>query len=309
MAKTVLLTGGTGLIGTRLTELLQQQGYAVGLLVREATPKDRIPPGVSTYAWDVRRGQIDDRALSAADHLIHLAGAGIADERWTDERKREILESRTRSAALLAEGLRRTGHRPHSFVSSSAIGYYGADTGPEYMSEQYTPGLDFMAEVCVAWEEAADEVAALGVRTVKLRTGIVLSEKGGALAKLAAPIRYGVGAPLGSGKQFQSWIHLDDVCRMYIAAMENEGWNGSYNAVAPNPVTNEELTRTVAAVLRRPLWLPNVPEWALKTWFGDMAVVVTGGSYVLNQRIRLETDFQYRFPELRSALEDLLKKV
>lgn len=306
MAKTVLLTGGTGLIGTRLTELLQQKGYAVGLLVRDSTPKDRIPPGVSTYAWDVRRGQIDDRALGAADHLIHLAGAGIADERWTDERKKEILESRTQSAALLAKTLKKLGHRPLSFVSSSAIGYYGADTGPEWMSEQYTPGLDFMAEVCVAWEAAADEVAALGVRTVKLRTGIVLSEKGGALAKLAAPIRYGAGAPLGSGKQFQSWIHLDDVCRLYIEAMENEAWNGPYNAVAPHPVTNEELTRTVAAVLRRPLWLPNVPEWALKTWFGDMAVVVTGGSYVLNQRIRLETDFQYRFPELRPALDDLL---
>lgn len=307
MAKTVLLTGGTGLIGTRLTELLQQKGYAVGLLVRDSTPKNRIPSGVSTYAWDVRRGQIDDRALGAADYLIHLAGAGIADERWTDERKREILESRTKSTALLAEGLRRIAHLPQSFVSSSAIGYYGADTGAEWMSEQYTPGIDFMADVCVAWEAAADAVAALGIRTVKLRTGIVLSEKGGALAKLAAPIRKGVGAPLASGKQFQSWIHLDDVCRIYIEAMENQTWSGAYNAVGPNPVTNEVLTQTTAAVLRRPLWLPNVPEWALRTWFGEMAVVVTGGNYVLNQRIRLETDFQYRFPELRPALEDLLR--
>lgn len=309
MAKTVLLTGGTGLIGTRLTELLQQHGYAVGLLIRDSTPKNRIPPGVSTYVWDVKRGQVDERAVSAANHLIHLAGAGIAEERWTDERKKEILESRTQSATLLANTLKKVGHRPDSLVSASGIGYYGADTGAEWISEQYTPGIDFLADVCVAWEAAADQIAALGVRTVKLRTGIALSEKGGALKEIVAPIRYGVGAPLGSGKQFQSWIHLDDLCRMYLEAMENETWSGAYNAVGPHPVTNEALTKTAANVLHRPLWLPHVPEWALRAWFGEMAVVVTGGNYIVNQRIRLETDFQYQFPELRPALEDLLKKV
>ena len=308
MPKIVLLTGGTGLVGTRLTGLLQQKGYAVAYLVRGETGQDRIPPGVKTYRWDVKRGQIDEQALRTADHLIHLAGAGIADARWTDERKKEVLESRTESARLLADTLGKLDHRPASFVSASAIGYYGADTGAEWMSEQYTPGLDFLAEVCVAWEAAADRVAALGIRTVKLRLGVVLSEKGGALAKIVAPVRYGIGAPLGSGKQFQSWIHLDDVCRLFIEAMENETWSGAYNAVGPHPVTNEELTKTAAAVLHRPLWLPHVPEWGLRAWFGEMAVVVTGGSYVLNQRIRLETDFQYQFPELKSALDDLLKK-
>jgi hypothetical protein len=302
---TVLLTGGTGLIGTRLTELLQQRGYQVSYLTRD--PRRQVPPGVKAYGWDVKSGTLDERALREADYLVHLAGEGIADERWTDERRREIIESRTKSLGLLAQKLREVPHRIQSFVSASAIGYYGADTGAEWLSEQYTPGLDFLAEVVVAWEEAADELATLGIRTVKLRLGIVLSTAGGALAKLLVPIRLGAGSPLGTGKQYQSWIHVDDAARLFIEALENPGWSGPYNAVAPKPVTNEELVRTAAEVLGKPFWAPNVPAWSLKLLYGEMAVVVLGGNYILNQRLRLETDFAYRFPELRPALVDLLK--
>ncbi|MBC7892996.1 MAG: DUF1731 domain-containing protein, partial [Sphingobacteriaceae bacterium] len=194
-----------------------------------------------------------------------------------------------------------------SFVSASAIGYYGADTGSEWMSEQHTPGLDFLAQICVAWEAAADQIAALRIRTVKIRTGIVLSAEGGALQKMLVPIRLGVGSPLASGQQYQSWIHLDDICRIFIEAMENESWSGAYNGVAPTPVTNETLGRSTAEVLGKPFFAPNVPTWSLRLLYGEMAVVVTGGEYVLNQRIRLETEFAYNFPELKPALENLLK--
>lgn len=302
---TVLITGGTGLIGTRLTALLQERGYAVSYLTRGTDSK--LPPGVKAYRWNITEGTLDEQALREADHLIHLAGAGIADSRWTDERKREIIESRTKSTSLLARTLRTIPHRIQSFVSASAIGYYGADTGTEWLSEQYTPGLDFMAQVVVAWEEAADAIAALGIRTTKMRTGIVLSTEGGALEKMLIPIRLGAGSPLGSGKQYQSWIHIDDAARLYLEAMENLTWSGAYNTVAPHPVTNEELARTAAEVLGKPFWAPNVPAWSLKLLYGEMAVVVLGGSYILNQRIRLETDFRYEFSQLRPALVDLLK--
>ena len=301
--KNVLITGGTGLVGTRLTEMLLQQGYAVAHLSRKAGTN----PQVKTYIWDVAKGEIDPAAVRGADYLIHLAGAGIADGRWTPERKREILESRTHSLALIMKALEQENYLK-AFVSSSAIGYYGGDTGTEWISEQYTPGIDFMADVCVAWEAAADQVGSLGIRTVKLRTGIVLSTQGGALPKLAAPIRFGLGAALASGKQYQSWIHLDDLCRMFIRAIEDPSMQGPYNAVAPNPVTNADLTKQVAHVLKKPLWLPNVPAFVLNWVFGEMAIVVTGGAYILNQRIKLETDFRYLFTEVSAALEDLLGK-
>lgn len=301
--KNVLITGGTGLIGTRLTAMLLEQGYAVAHLSRKLGQN----PRVKTYLWNVEKGQIDQDAVRSADYIIHLAGAGIADGRWTAARKKEILESRTASTALIAQQLAKSEHYLKAFVSASGIGYYGADTGAEWISEQYTPGLDFLAEVCIAWEAAADEVARLGIRTVKFRTGIVLSQHGGALPKLAAPIRLGVGAALATGKQFQSWIHLDDLCRLYIKALEDPTMHGSYNAVAPSPITNEELTQVVASILKKPLLLPNVPAFVLNWLFGEMAIVVTGGNYILNQRIKLETDFRYLFNDVRSALEDILK--
>lgn len=301
--KNVLITGGTGLIGTRLTAMLLEQGYAVAHLSRKLGQN----PRVKTYLWNVEKGQIDPDAVRSADYIIHLAGAGIADGRWTAARKEEILESRTASTALIAQQLAKSEHYLKAFVSASGIGYYGADTGAEWISEQYTPGLDFLAEVCIAWEAAADEVARLGIRTVKFRTGIVLSQHGGALPKLAAPIRLGVGAALATGKQFQSWIHLDDLCRLYIKALEDPTMHGAYNAVAPSPITNEELTQVVASILKKPLLLPNVPAFVLNWLFGEMAIVVTGGNYILNQRIKLETDFRYLFNDVRSALEDILK--
>ncbi|PQA60895.1 TIGR01777 family oxidoreductase [Siphonobacter curvatus] len=306
--KQVLLTGGTGLIGTRLTELLLERGYAVAYLTRGSKSEASIDPKVKQYRWDVSKNELDEKALAESQYLIHLAGAGIAEGRWTDERKQEIIDSRTKTIGLIARKLRETGHRFESFVSASGISYYGADTGAEWLSEQYTPGIDYLADVVVQWEAAADELAALGIRTSKLRTGIVLDTKGGALKSFLIPVKLGIGSPLGSGKQYISWIHTDDLCRMYIEALENPSWTGAYNAVAPHPVTNEELVRTTAEVLHKPYWAPKVPDWVLKPLFGEMAVVVLGGNYVLNQRIRLETDFQYLYPELKPALVSILSK-
>ena len=303
----VLITGGSGLVGTRLTEILLERGFTVSYLTRKVEKKTIGGKPVKTYLWDIKKEVIDEKAFLEADYLVHLAGAGIADENWSDERKNEIIDSRTKSINLIVSTLKTLPHRIISFASASGIGYYGADTGDEHISEQHTSGSDFVADCCIQWEAAADEIQALGIRTVKLRTGIVLSEKGGALPKLTQPVRWGVGAALGTGKQWQSWIHLDDLCEMYIKSLTDKQMTGAYNAVAPNPVTNYNLTKISAQVLSRPFWMPNVPEFTLKMVFGEMASIVLGGNYVLNQRIKQETDFDYKFVEVKGALEDLLK--
>lgn len=303
----VLITGGSGLVGTRLTEILLERGFTVSHLTRKVEKKTIGGKPVRTFLWDIKKEVIDEKAFLEADYLVHLAGAGIADENWSDERKNEIIDSRTKSINLIVSTLKTLPHRIISFASASGIGYYGADTGDEHISEQHTPGSDFVADCCIQWEAAADEIQALGIRTVKLRTGIVLSEKGGALPKLTQPVRWGVGAALGTGKQWQSWIHLDDLCEMYIKSLTDKQMTGAYNAVAPNPVTNYDLTKISAQVLSRPFWMPNVPEFTLKMVFGEMASIVLGGNYVLNQRIKQETDFDYKFVEVKGALEDLLK--
>lgn len=302
--QTVLITGGTGTIGQRLTQLVQAQGYTVTYLSRN--PKSTTN-GVQVYQWNVEASQLDPRAIETADHIIHLAGAGVADERWTDARKRLILESRTQSTALLAEALRATDHRVKSFISSSAIGYYGSDTGDRPLRENSPAGTDFLAQVCRAWERSVEPIAEQGIRTVRIRTGVVLTMAGGALPKLAQPIRLGAGAPIGSGDQYISWIHIDDICRLFIEAMQNERWTGVYNGVAPGPICNADLTRLMAKVLGRPQILPNIPAFVIKLMFGEMAITVLGGNYVLNKRVVDETNFQYQFPDLRKALEDLLK--
>ena len=215
MSETILLTGGTGVVGRRLTQLLLQQGYRVAILSRSS----QVIPNVKVYQWDVKQGQLDPQALAEADHIIHLAGAGVAEQRWTDARKTEIMDSRTMSTQLLATHLRRAPQRVKSFIAASAIGYYGDDTGSQPLTEASPLGEGFLAQVVEAWEAAENEIAVLGIRTVKLRIGVVLALAGGALPELARPIRFGVGAPLGSGKQYISWIHLDDLCRMFIQAL------------------------------------------------------------------------------------------
>jgi uncharacterized protein (TIGR01777 family) len=298
----ILITGGTGLIGKHLTQLLLEKGHKVSLLSRK---KENIPD-VKVYLWDIEKGLIDDDALKNIDYIIHLAGAGIADKRWTDKRKQEIIDSRIKPIQMLDKHLKEQGNKLKAFISASGIGYYGGDTGETRLDESSPAGDDFLG-TCVKIWEAETQKFTQAERTVSLRTGIVLSEEGGALPKLAQPIKLGVGSPLGSGKQWMSWIHIDDMCQLYLKAIEDDKMQGAYNAVAPTPARNEEITRVAADVLRRPLWAPNVPAVVMKLLFGELAIAVLGGSYVKNKRISEELSFSYQFPTIKVALEDLLK--
>ncbi|MDO1449086.1 TIGR01777 family oxidoreductase [Rhodocytophaga aerolata] len=301
MSQNVLITGGTGLVGQRLTQLLLQEGYQVSYLSRSKEPIN----GVHVYAWDIENGSIENGAVEKADYIIHLAGAGVADKRWTSSRKREILESRTKSADLLYKTLQRGSHQVKSVIAASAIGYYGYDTGNALITEDSPAGDDFLADVCQQWEFSVGQIRQLGIRTVSFRIGIVLSPQGGALAKLLQTIKVGAGAAIGSGKQYFSWVHIEDVCRAFMKAMTDDTMEGIYNLTAPNPVTNEQLTKQTADVLEKPLLLPNVPGFALKLGMGEMANAVLGGSNVSSQRLQA-TGYHFLFPELKPALEDLL---
>ncbi len=302
MAKNILITGATGLVGSQLTELLLQKGYHVSHLGRtKRTGK------VPSYVWNVDNGTMDKDAFKGVDTIIHLAGAGVADKRWTTARKKEILDSRIKSTRLLFETLKKEAHQVKSFISASAIGLYGFTTGGEVFTEDSKPGTDFLAQVTRQWEEEVDTLSFLGIRVVKLRIGIVLSDKGGALPAMAKPIRFGVGAPLGTGKQYLSWIHLDDLCAMFLKAAEDETMKGPYNAVGPQWVTNQEMTKSIASVLSMPLWLPPVPAFVMKIIIGEMAVIVVNGSKVSSGKIQ-DTGFKFQFIELTAALNDLLRK-
>ncbi|GAB3501659.1 epimerase [Emticicia fontis] len=298
----ILITGGTGLIGKQLTRLLLSKGHKVSLLSRE---KVNIPD-VKVFLWDIKKGLIDDEAFKNIDYIIHLAGAGIADKRWTDKRKQEIIDSRVKPIQLLNKHLKDQKIKLKAFISASATGYYGGDTGEARLDESSPAGHDFLATCTKIWEEEGEKFTQ-AERIVSLRTGIVLSEKGGALPQLLQPIKLGIGSALGSGKQWMSWIHIDDMCQLYLQAIEDEKMHGAYNAVAPAPVRNEEIVRIAADVLRKPLWAPNVPAFILKLLFGEMAIVVVGGSYIKNKRVSEELSFSYKFTTIRAALEDLLK--
>jgi len=299
MAQKVLITGGTGLIGKRLTEMLLQKGYEVAYLSR----KKKDIPSVKVYEWNIEKGYIEEGALDNLAFLIHLAGEGVAEGRWTEDRKKAIISSRIDTIDLITKKLKEKNILPKAFISASGSSYY--PEGDNHNTEESPAGNSFLAQVTIQWEEAANSIKNLGVRTVILRTGVVLSNGGGAIPQMAFPAKFGFGAPLGSGKQYISWIHIDDICGMYLAAMENETWNGVYNAIAAPPVTNEELTKQICIALDKPQWLPNVPAFALKLAFGEMASVVLGSNYVVNKRIKEETDFRYKFPDLGLALKDV----
>lgn len=253
--------------------------------------------------WNVEKGMIEEDAFDGVDAVVHLAGAGVADQRWTKKRKQEILESRTKSTALLAHHLENY-PRVKAVVSASAIGYYGFGLTDKEYTEESNPGTDFLASVVSAWEGEVDKIQ--NKRVVKMRVGIVLSEKGGALKEMMKPIQWGVGAQLGTGKQYMSWIHLDDLCRMFMRAVEDQTMRGAYNATGPYAVTNKELTRALAKALHKPLWLPPVPKFVLKIVVGEMADIVLNGSIVSSKKIQ-QAGFTFQFNSLEEALNDLLK--
>jgi hypothetical protein len=295
----ILIPGGSGLIGTRLTELLRQKGHVVAHLSRSG----KNGP-VTTYPWNPDDFWIDPAAIRGRTVIINLAGANVGEKRWTKKRKKEILESRIKSAAILCNELKRGDHQVHTYISASGTSYYGTNNDVKFFTEGDPPGHDFLAEVTQAWENEADTISTTGVRVVKLRTAPVLSADNGLLSRFITPIRWFVGAPLGTGKQFMSWIHINDICRIYEFAMENRALEGVFNAVAPQPVTNREFVKCMAHVLKRPILLPPVPHFVLQLMFGEMAVVAVGGSKVSAEKI-MKAGFTFRFDTLSKAMNDI----
>jgi uncharacterized protein (TIGR01777 family) len=245
--------------------------------------------------------------LTNTTAIIHLAGASIADKPWTEKRKKQILETRTHSTALLNRALQHSLNKVTTFVSASGANYYGYDKDERLFTEDDYHGDDYLADVVVQWENVVDKIQELNIRTVKMRTGFVLSKDGGALKELARPVKLGVGASLGTGKQRVSWIHIDDVCAMFIKALTDQSMEGVYNAGGPSLVTNEELTKTIAKVLGKPLWLPNIPSFVFKLLLGEMADLVLQGTSISSQKIQ-KAGFTYKFGTLEWALKDIYNK-
>lgn len=299
---TVLIAGGSGLIGRRLSQMLQEQGHDVLHLSRRSRPDAAIP----AYRWAPREGHIDDAAILRADYVINLAGAGIADKPWTKARKQLIIDSRVEGARLLLSAFGRLQHFPKAYISSAAIGYYG-ERGGQWVDEGSAPGEGFLPESCIAWEAAIGEVASAGVRTVGIRIGIVLSTQGGALEKMLLPFQLRIGTYFGDGSQWYSWIHIDDLCRMFIKAMEDDSMQGFYNGVAPNPVSNKTLTEGLRDALGNRAAIAPVPAFALRLAMGEMADVVLLSTRVRSAKIEA-AGFHFSFPTLDEALKDLLQR-
>lgn len=300
MKGTILISGGTGLVGSQLTQLLLSQGYAVRHLSRKKRPSSQI----QTFVWNIEEGYIEEGAFDGVSTIIHLAGAGVADGRWTKKRKQLILESRTLSTRLLFEKSREAKGLT-SFISASAIGYYGMDKSDRVIDEDSTIGDGFLADVVRDWEKEIDQFSSADIRTVKIRIGVVLSKDGGALEKMITPIKYFVGSPLGTGKQYMSWIHIDDLCRLFLNAVEDQNFEGIYNGVAPSSVTNKVFTEKLAAALNRSLFLPNVPEIILRLVFGEMSSILLLGSNVVSKRLNHQ-NFSFTYGSLEGALNNLL---
>jgi uncharacterized protein (TIGR01777 family) len=307
----VLISGGTGLIGKKLTSHLIERNYEVVILSRNK--KDfSSNPKISYSFWDIKNQLIDADVIRKADYIIHLAGAGVMDKKWTKEYKQQIIDSRTKSSALLIKTLKENEHTVKSFVSASAIGWYGADADPllhkDGFIETDPPDKSFLGETCVLWESSVDPVTQMQIRLVRLRTGIVLSNEGGAFKEFKMPLNFGLAAILGNGKQIISWIHIDDICRMYIEAMENKELNGVYNAVAPLPVTNKKLILVTAEKLRNKFFIPvHIPIFFLKLFKGKRSVEILKSATICDKKIK-SMGFTFLYPTIESAIEDLVKK-
>ena len=298
--KNILIAGGTGLIGTKLSQLLRGQGYHVRHLSRTADPNAEFP----TFAWQPSKGTYDPKAFQNVDAIINLAGAGIVDKRWTAARKKVIIESRTMSNALIANFLGNEKHTVKAYISASAIGFY-ANRGTTLMSEDDVAGKGFLAESTIAWEDAIEKVRQTGVRTVVLRIGIVLSTEGGALPEMLKPFMVRTGVYFGNGEQYLSWIHIDDLARMFQFALESEKMSDIFNAVAPTPVTNYAFTQAIAEAKGGGYLLIPAPAFTLRLAMGEMADTVLGSTNVSSQKIE-NKGFTFEYRTAFAALKDLL---
>lgn len=307
---TVLITGGTGLVGSRLTQMLVQKGYKVVILTRNPTAY-KAQPAVVYKHWDVENDIIDGSAVADADYIIHLAGAGVADKRWSKKRKAEIISSRTRSSELLVKCAQQNTVRLKAVISASGIGWYGPDSKQKPKNwpgfEESAPADNsYLGETCRLWEASVQPFKEMGKRLVILRTGLALSNKGGFLAEIKKPLQMAnIATIMGGGDQVVSWIHLDDLCRMYIYSIENEQIAGVYNAVAPAPVTNKAITLSIAGHRRhKPFMAIHVPAFLLKIALGEMSVEVLKSGTVNAAHIK-EAGFRFLYPSVDAAIEQL----
>ena len=304
MKKNVLISGGSGFIGRNLTTLLLAKGYSVSILSRS---EKQNKGDLFYYKWDVAKQTIEEEAVLKADYIIHLAGENIAEKRWTAKRKAAIIDSREKSTQLLYSVLKKHYKKLDAFVSASAVGIYGAVNGEEICTEDMKPANDFLGYTCQKWEDSIDFIENLNIRTVKIRTGLVLGKNDGFLKKLIPLFKFRLGSALGSGKQYMPWIHVDDLCNIYLQAVSNPNMEGPYNAAICDNTTNTFFSKTLARIFGYSIWLPNVPAFMLKLVMGEMAKIVLTGRRVSSDKIE-QTGFKFKFENLEVALRDCLTK-
>ncbi|MBT7425672.1 MAG: TIGR01777 family protein [Flavobacterium sp.] len=292
----VLITGGSGLIGRRLSFLLKSRGYEVRILSRSNNPKNNY----KTFVWNVSEQYINDSAFEGLNHIIHLAGAGIADKRWSEKRKKEIIASRVASTNLLYNTVKRLKTPLNSFISASATGYYGAVTSETIFEEKDKPAKDFLGKVCSLWEDSIFQFNEIKIRTVALRTGIVLSKDGGALKKMKTPII----TSLGNGKQYMPWIHIDDLCELYIKAIEDQEFKGAFNAVSSEHISNLSFSKKISKIFNHPFLAIGAPSFILQIVFGEMSTIILNGSRISANKIK-QAGFKFKFENLEKALKNL----
>ena len=303
-----LITGGTGMVGSALTKQLIQSGHEVVIFTRRARRSDH--PLIQYKSWDPSQNQLDETAIRTADYIVHLAGANVAEKRWTVNGKQEILESRVRSGEFLVESLKKIPNRVKAVLGASAQGWSGADPlipNPNPFVETDLAHSDFLGSTCQSWEQSLQPLSSMGIRLIQLRIGIVLSTSGGALAEFIKPVRLGISPILGNGKQVISWIHLDDLTRLIEWTLLNESVSGIYNAAAPNPVSNRSLMRVLSRAYRRPFIPVPVPAFFLQLILGEMSIEVLKSTTMSVAKIQ-QAGFSFQFPRIEEALNDLLKK-
>jgi len=297
----VLITGGSGLIGRYLTSLLLTEGYKVSHLSRNSNQFGRI----RVYRWDPEKKFVDPEIFDGIDYIIHLAGANIGEKRWTKKRKDEITSSRIDSAKLLYDTVSTNHIKIKAFISASAIGYYGSRYTEDIYREKDPPSEDFLGTTCRLWEEAADHFTRINVRTVKIRTGVVIEKSDSALSKLLIPARVGIYPRLGSGRQYMPWIHIEDLCNIYIKAIRDKRMEGAFNAVAPQHVTQTEFMRSLAKAMNRTFFNPPVPSLLLRVFLGKMSEVILGGSRVSSEKIEV-AGYNFLYKKLDEAIANVL---
>lgn len=301
MAKKILVTGGTGLVGDLLTKKLQDQGYDVSIMSRNPEKVKNL----KAFYWDSKKQEIDEKCLDGIDTIIHLAGENIADGRWTDQRKKILISSRSESIGLLYDLMKRREHQVKAVLSASAVGFYG-DRANEILDEESFVGTGFLAHCCNEWEKAVDQGTEIGLRVAKFRIGLLLTPKGGVLEIFKLMVKTFTATKLGSGQQWFPWIHSDDLIGMFLWAVENDNVKGVFNATAPNPVRNKEFTKTLSDVLHRPFWPLAIPKSMFKLLMGEKSELVLMSTHTKSDKI-IKAGFTFKFLCLKTALQDLTK--